>query len=97
MTMPGGAGEPVVSYPLRDILSRMEDKLDDLGKQMRELEVDGSKTAREALSDGHALELRVQKLELGQASQLAVRWAVALSVLSGPGSALLTWLLTRHG
>ena len=43
------------------------------------------------------LDLRVQKLELNQASQVAVRWAVALSLLSGPGSAFLTWLLTHHG
>lgn len=86
-----------MSYPIRDILQRMDGKLDKLTDQMREFEVEGSKTAREALAEGHALELRVQRLELSQASQLAVRLAVALSLLSGPGSALLTWFLTRHG
>jgi hypothetical protein len=93
MTMPG---EPTVSYPIREILQRVEGKIDDLGKQMREFEVDGSKTARDALSEGHLLELRVQKLELSQASQLAVRWSFILAVVSGPGSAYLTWFLTRR-
>ena len=97
MTTPDRNGEPAVSYPIRDILQRMEGKIDKLGDQFRELELDGSKTARDALAEGHALELRVQKLELNQASQVAVRWAVALSLLSGPGSAFLTWLLTHHG
>jgi hypothetical protein len=85
-----------VSYPIRDILQRMESKIDALADQMHSFEIDGSRTARAALAEGHALELRVQKLELNQASQLAVRWAVALSLLSGPGSAWLTWLLTHH-
>jgi hypothetical protein len=89
-------GEPTVNYPIRDILSRMEAKIDKLGDQLREFEVEGSRTARDALSEGHALELRVTKLELASASALAVRWAIILAVVSGPGSALLTWLLTRH-
>jgi hypothetical protein len=39
---------------------------------------------------------RVEHLELKAASQVAVRWSVVLSLVSGPGAALLTYVLTRR-
>ena len=39
---------------------------------------------------------RVETLERSAARQATVRWAVLLSVVSGPGASLLTFLLTRH-
>jgi hypothetical protein len=50
-------------------------------------------TVREMLEH---IEARLEVLERSAARQATVRWSVLLSVTSGPGAALLTWLLTRH-
>ena len=42
------------------------------------------------------IDMRVDRLEKSAARQVTVRWSVLLSVVSGPGAALLTFLLTRH-
>lgn len=42
------------------------------------------------------IEGRIEKLEQSAARQATVRWSVLLSVVSGPGAAILTWVLTRH-
>jgi hypothetical protein len=42
------------------------------------------------------IEARLETLERSAARQATVRWSVLLSVTSGPGAALLTWILTRH-
>lgn len=39
---------------------------------------------------------RVEKLERSAARQATVRLSVALSLLSGPGAAFLTWWLTTR-
>jgi hypothetical protein len=86
----------MVSYPIRDILDRIERKQDEMGRQLSQFAIDGSKTARDALAEGHELELRVQRLELGAASAAAVRralWAAGASPLVAAGVA---WLLTRR-
>ena len=49
-------------------------------------------TVREVL--GH-IEERLTRLEQSAARQATVRWSVLLSVVSGPGAAILTWLLTH--
>ena len=40
------------------------------------------------------IEHRIEALERSAARQATVRWSILLSVVSGPGAALLTWLLT---
>jgi hypothetical protein len=42
------------------------------------------------------IEDRVELLERSAARQTTVRWAVLLAAVSGPGSVLLTWLISRH-
>ncbi len=42
------------------------------------------------------IELRLEALENSAARQATVRWSVLLSVVSGPGAAILTWALTHH-
>lgn len=42
------------------------------------------------------IDTRLEKLENSAARQTTVRWAVLLSVISGPGAALLTWALTHR-
>ena len=96
MPIGNGRDDPAISYPIRDVLKRIEDKLDRVIDRQAEFAVSGSKNAQDALRDAHELDIRVAKLELSQASQTGVRVAITLAVVSGPGSALLTWLLTRH-
>jgi hypothetical protein len=50
-------------------------------------------TVREVID---RIDKRVEKLEKSAARQATVRLSVALSLLSGPGAALLTWWLTRR-
>lgn len=61
-TPPAG---PIVTYSLREVLDRIED--------------------------------RIEALEKSAARQATVKLSVLLSVISGPGAAYLTWMLTsRH-
>ena len=50
-------------------------------------------TVKEVLGQ---IEDRLEKLEKSAARQATVRWSVFLSVVSGPGAAILTWVLTHH-
>ena len=50
-------------------------------------------TVREVID---RIDARLEQLEKSAARQTTVRWAVLLSVISGPGAALLTWALTRR-
>lgn len=87
--------EPTVAYPIRDVLARIEGKLDKMADQIREFEVEGSKTAREALAEGHSLELRVQALEMGAATSAAARRALVAASGSPLVAALVAWLIAR--
>ena len=42
------------------------------------------------------IDSRVEQLEKSAARQVTVRWSVLLSIVSGPGAAILTWVLTHH-
>ncbi len=86
---------PEIVLPIRDWLSRIENKLDHVDGQMRELAVNGSKTAQDAISEIHALELRVQALELRSASQAAVRAALTAAAGAPVVSVAAAWWLAR--
>ena len=97
--------EPAVSYPIREVLSRIEQKIDRMGDQIHGIEIDGSKTAREALQDAHDLELRVERLELGQASAASVRSATlkarqamwtAIGAIGAAAGAIVLLFINAH-
>lgn len=84
-----------LSVPLESWLSRIENKLDSVEKDVRDIAVNGSKTARDAVTENHSLELRVQSLELKSASQAAVRRAVWAAVSSPIVAAILSYFVAK--
>lgn len=82
-----------VTYPIRDVLSRIESKVDeclqrldakadrktfdDLNQRFIDLTMNGSRTAKEAASQVHEVEARLRVVESTQASKEAVSQALS--------------------
>jgi hypothetical protein len=77
-------GEPAVSYSVKEVLSRIETELSALRADVHMLQLAAAASSATAVAD-----------VADQASGRA-RWALWTAALSGPGSALLTYWLTRH-
>ena len=76
--------EPSVSIPVRELLAEMAADIRTLRNDVHEIQISQAASTATAVAD-------VADTANGRA-----RWALWVAALSGPASAVLTYVLTRH-